>query len=277
MAILSIQSRVVSGYVGNAAAVPILQRLGHTVWPIDSVVFSNHPAQGSFRGRATPSTDIAELLEGLEDRGLFTHCDALLSGYLGSAETGQLVKDNAERVRSGNGSARWFCDPVMGDNGEFYVSSGIPEFFRDHALSSADVILPNSFEASFLSGIEIESIDTAVKAATVLIDKGPDIVVITGIRAGAAIGAIAATAQGIWRCNAPTVDVPASGAGDIFSALFVGQFLISSEITTALRHAVSGAYAILQATAEAGAADLNLISALPKLHQISHFPLETIR
>ena len=142
MSILSIQSRVVSGYVGNAAAVPVLQRLGRTVWPIATVPFSNHPAQGPHTGSTKPPKEIQALVDGLSQRNLLTRCDAVLSGYLGSANTGPVVLASAKQVRNGNPSALWCCDPVMGDHGQFYVPEDIPPFFRDQALPAADIVFP---------------------------------------------------------------------------------------------------------------------------------------
>ncbi len=276
MAILSIQSRVTSGYVGNAAATPALQRLGHTVWPIDTVTFSNHPAHGSHTGSVVPAPKIRDLVDGLEAHGCFADCGALLSGYLGSAQTGSVILETAKRVRHTNKKMLWFCDPVMGDNGKFYVTDGIPDFFRDQALAAADVILPNVFEAAYLSGVEIDTLETAKKAAFVLLNSGPKTVVITGVRVGTSIGAIAATATGIWKCMGPEARVAPSGAGDVFSALFAGNYLRSRDTATALSHAVTGVHAILQETAAPDAPDLCLIRALPKLDDLVLVPAETV-
>jgi pyridoxine kinase len=276
MAILSVQSRVTSGYVGNAAATPLLQRLGYTAWPIDTVTFSNHPAHGPYRGKLTPANDVTDLIDGLDGRGLLADCDALLSGYLGSAAMGPVVLETARRIRHANAAAVWICDPVMGDNGEFYVANGIPKFFRDRALPAADILLPNAFEASYLSGIQIGSEATAIDAVGIIMKKGPGTVIITGLRDGSTVSAIAATATGIWRCTSPAIDIPASGAGDVFAALFTGHYLRSREIATALSQAVSGVHAILSVTEEAGSIDLNLVGGLPKLDNPEIFPAESV-
>ncbi len=262
MPILSIQSRVTSGYVGNAAATPVLQRLGHTVWPIDTVAFSNHPAHGSYRGGLRPVAEIAALVDGLDARGLLAGCAAVLSGFLGAAAVGPVVLDAAARVRAANPKAVWCCDPVMGDNGEFYVDRDIAAFFRDRAVPAADIVIPNAFEAAFLSGIEIGSVDDAVGAVRNLLTRGPRIAIVTGIRAGNDIACVMATAEGVWRVETPAIDAPSQGAGDTFTALFLGHYLDGGDVAEALSRAVSGVHAVLAATARSGADELALIAAL---------------
>ena len=273
---MSIQSRVTSGYVGNAVATPILQRLGRTVWPVDTVVFSNHPAHGSHTGGVRPAAEVETLIDGLQAQNLLAGCEAVLSGYLGSAETGPVVRAAAEKARQSNADALWCCDPVMGDQGEFYVADGIPAFFRDSALPAADMILPNLFEASYLAGIAVSTADDATRAAKALLRKGPATVVITGVRQGGDIGAIVANADGCWRCMAPRIDAPAYGAGDAFAALFTGFFLTLRDAPGALGHAVSGVHEILRATADAQSKDLDLIAALPALDDLSPRPAERL-
>ena len=276
MAILSIQSRVTSGYVGNAAAVPILQRLGRTVWPIDTVALSNHPAHGSHSGGARPAAEIETLVHGLRKQHLLARCDAVLSGYLGTAETGPVVLAAASQVREDNPDALWCCDPVMGDHGEFYVVEGIPEFFRDAALPAADLILPNAFEASYLSGVSIGSAGDAAKAAGILLEAGPRTVVISGIAQGNGLGALVATVDGCWQCMAPALDAPAYGAGDAFAALFANYYLAPANAPEALSRAVDGVHQILQATAAANTADLALVPALPCLDNLAGLPVDRI-
>jgi pyridoxine kinase len=265
MAILSIQSRVTSGYVGNAAAVPVLQRLGHEVWPIDTVVFSNHPAHGAFTGGPRPAEEITSLVDGLDARGLFAGCDAVLSGYLGSAAAGPALCDAAARVRRTNPKALWCCDPVMGDNGRFYVAEGIPEFFRDRVLPEADIVTPNVFEAEYLSGLAIRSQEDAVRAAEELRRRGPRMVVVTGIRLGGEVAAIAVAAEGVSQAQVPFVETPAHGAGDVFAALFLGHLLRDGDTGQALERAVAGVHALLAASAAAGTADPPLIVMLDRL------------
>jgi len=276
MSILTIQSRVTSGYVGNAAAVPILQRLGRTVWPIDTVNFSNHPAHGSHTGQIRSASEIDALVDGLQQQHLLSRCDAVLSGYLGSAAAGPAVRAAVQRARDANPTAIWCCDPVMGDHGQFYVAEDIPPFFRDQALPHADVVLPNTFEAAHLSGVPVSTATEAAHAARLLLAKGPKTVIVTGVEEDGRMGVVAAEAAGCWSCFAPAIEAPAYGAGDAFTALFVSHYLAENSVSQALGFAVNGIHGILAATAAAGTADLNLIAALPVLDDLSPAPATRI-
>ena len=276
MKILSIQSRVTSGYVGNAAAVPILQRLGCTVWPVDTVTFSNHPAHGAHTGGIRPAPEIEMLIRGLCNQNLHAQCDAILTGYLGSANIAPIIIAAVQRIRDANPAALWCCDPVMGDHGQFYVTEDIPQFFRNKALPNSNIILPNAFEAEHLSGISVTTVSEAAKAASLLLAKGPKTVIITGIIEGDQVGAVAADANGCWACLASAIAAPTYGAGDAFTSLFVCHYLKSNDLRKALGRAVNGIHKILSRTAKARTADLDLIAALPALDELAPLPVKKI-
>ena len=144
--ILSIQSLVAYGHAGNSAALFPLQRLGFDVWPVITVHFSNHTGYGEARGPLLTSSDIAEVIRGVEDRGALDRCDAVLSGYQGAEEVGSVILDAVRNVKGRNPDAIYFCDPVMGDVGRgFPVRPGIPEFMHDKIVPATDVITSQQF------------------------------------------------------------------------------------------------------------------------------------
>ena len=269
MAILSIQSSVAYGHVGNSAAVLPLQRLGHEVWPVPTVEFSNHPEYGDWTGRVVPAAEVAALVDGVARRAGFAQCKAVLSGYLGDAATGPVVLDTVARVKATNPDAVYLMDPVLGDNLRgLYVRPGIPEFFRDTALAAADIITPNNFELEVMSNLPVRDIASARIAGAALLPRGPRVVVVTGLREGKRIGTLAVTPTGAWRVLTPVIDAPSQGAGDAFSALFLGAYLklargrgAKSAVPTALAHATTAVYRLLQATQKAGGDALALVAA----------------
>src|ERR1700742_4512801 len=115
MNLLSIQSHVAYGHVGNSAAVFALQRLGVEVWPIHTVELSNHPGYGDFRGRPADPVAIPDLVAGIAARGALAKCDGVASGYLGTAAIGAEILAAVARVKAANPTARYCCDPVIGD------------------------------------------------------------------------------------------------------------------------------------------------------------------
>jgi len=263
MNVLSIQSSVVFGHVGNAAAVFPLQCLGHEVWPIDTVRFSNHPGHGRFRGRIAPPAEIAELIDGLEDLGRFARIDAVLSGYLGDPGTAELVARTVEAVKRANPAARYLCDPVMGDGGRLFVDPAIPDRMRDLLVPLADIVTPNGFELGLLTGSEPTDQASACSAARAVARRGPGLVVLTGF-AGAdtpsdAIDALAVIRDRAWRVRAPRLDRRFDGAGDCLAALLLGRLLNGDAPPRALVRAVSSLQPILEATGDTR--DLALIAA----------------
>src|SRR5580698_5161116 len=160
--LLSVQSRVAYGHVGNAAAVFPLQCLGIEAWALDTVAFSNHTGHGRWRGDVVAAETVAALFEGIADLGVLPSIDAVLSGYIGTAETGAVLLDIVARVKQANPRALFCCDPVIGDTDTGrYVRDGVAEFFRDRALALADIATPNRFELEFLTGGAIATLGDA--------------------------------------------------------------------------------------------------------------------
>lgn len=262
MNVLSIQSGVVYGHVGNSAAQFCLQRMGHEAWRIDTVRFSNHPGHGGFAGEVTAAAEIGGLVAALDARGWLAGCDALLSGYLGAADQGAAVLGAAARLRAANPGALWLLDPVIGDDGRVFVKQGIPEFMRDAAVPAADIVTPNAFELSWLAGLPVHDVASAAAAARRLRGARRTTVLATGIRTGDdAIATLALHDGGIHVVETPRVDMPANGTGDSFAALFLGRFLATRDVADALGHAASAVCALLRATAARGERELALVPA----------------
>src|SRR5919204_35283 len=148
MRFLSLQSHVAYGYVGNRAATFPLQRLGHEVWAVNTVEFSNHTGYGAWRGRTAPADQVADIVHGIEALGMLAKCDALLTGYVGDAALADVVLDTVRKVRAANPKAIWCCDPVLGDiDTGIYVKPGIDSFFKDRALPVADLFTAHWLES----------------------------------------------------------------------------------------------------------------------------------
>ncbi|MET1027739.1 MAG: pyridoxal kinase [Dongiaceae bacterium] len=253
MNILSIQSQVVYGHVGNSAAQFILQRLGHDVWSVPTVLFSNHVGRPSWTGRTLPPEDVSALIDGLAALGALERVDAVMTGYLGDPGNVATVAALIDRLRGHRPQLTYACDPVMGDDGELYVNPALAEAIGAELVGRADILLPNQFELSRLSGLDIGNHATTITAARALKARsGAGIVVATGALEPAtpkSIFAIAVGEDGVWRAQGERVEVPASGAGDSFAALFVGHYLKQRDLSRALAAAVTGTSEIFAATA----------------------------
>jgi pyridoxine kinase len=252
--------------VGNSAAVFPLQRLGFSVWPVNTVHFSNHTGYGDWRGPVLPADDVADVVRGIEDRGVLPECDAVLSGYLGDVSLGRVVLDAVAKVKAANPRAVYCCDPVMGDTGRgFFVRPGVPEFMRDEAVPAADVMTPNRFELEFLAGRDITTLDDALAAADSALALGPGLVLVTSlVRGGAPPGTtemLAASAEGVWLVRTPLLPLSVHGAGDAASALFLAHLLRGARQEEALSKTASSVYAVLEETHRARSREIRLIAA----------------
>jgi pyridoxine kinase len=268
MNVLSIQSAVTYGHVGNSVAAFALQRLGHEAWCVDTVRFSNHPGHGGFRGRAATAAEMGDLIDGLAERGWLGGVDAILTGYLGAAEQGDVVASAVARVKAANPKALWALDPVIGDKGRVFVKPGIPEFLRG-AAGEADILTPNAFELEYLTGRPCGTLAEALSAAQALRGGAERIVVVTGLTPSdghpQTLTTLAIGPAGAWQVTTPLIAHPANGAGDLFAALFLSRYLQDRALADSLDRATSSVHAVIARSAAAGVRELLLIAAQDEL------------
>jgi pyridoxine kinase len=265
--VLSIQSRVAYGHVGNAASVFPLQRLGVEAWALDTVAFSNHTGHGKWRGAVVPAAAIADLFEGVAELGVLPYVDAVLSGYLGDVATGPVLLGIVDRVRAENPKALFCCDPVIGDvDTGSYVTAGIAEFFRDQALARADIVTPNRFELEYLTGASIADVSGAGAAAASLRALGPRIVLVTSLDTDPdRITMLAAGPDGLWLVETPRLPAMLIGCGDVTAALFLARLLRGESLPDALAKTAAAIFAVIETTLRLGRYELALVAAQDEL------------
>ena len=266
MTVLSIQSSVIFGYVGNNIARPVLQTLGYDVWCVDTVNFSNHPGYGSFTGSVKEAHKIQEEINGLANLDILGDCDAILSGYLGEVETAKTVSRTIELIKEQNETAIYLLDPVIGDDGQIYVKNGLIEAFKNELLPKADVILPNQSELGWLSGLKINDVSSLKTASKYLIKCGAKTVVVTGIPEIETLTNYVVTSDAFWAISTPKLNRKFSGTGDLFSSLFTGAFLQTKDLYNALNFATEGCSIVVRETQKKDSKEL---SVLPVLNQFS--------
>jgi pyridoxine kinase len=262
--ILSIQSHVAYGHAGNSAAVFPLQRLGHEVYPVLTVTFSNHTGYGATRGPLIAPSDVAEVINGVEDRGAFPTIDAVLSGYQGAEAVGEVVLDAVARVKAANPVAIYCCDPVMGDVGRgFFVRAGIPEYLRDHVVPKADIVTPNQFELEFLVGRTVATQNDLLAAADELRARGPKVVLVTSALTSDtppdSIQMACVTADGAWVVTTPMLPMTVRGGGDVTAAVFLAHYLTDGP-RVALGRTAATMYAVLERTHASGSEEMLLVA-----------------
>lgn len=283
MKLLSIQSHVAYGHVGNSAAVFPLQRLGIEVWPVHTIQFSNHTGYESWRGDVFAAEAVRAVVTGIAERGVFAQCDGVLSGYMGAVETGDVILDAVRRVKAANPRARYCFDPVIGDVGTgVFVRDGIPQFMTEHVLPAADLITPNQFELEYLAKMKTGTVKSAFVAIERLHVLGPKTVLVTSVQTDETpadcLDLLASDGHERWRLRTPKLRMAAVGAGDVIAALFMAHYLKSGSVAHALSRAGSSIFGILRRTAEAGAGEMVLIEAQEEIvHPTRIFEPERIQ
>ena len=266
LTLLSIQSHVVYGHVGNSAAVFPLQRLGCEVWPLHTVQFSSHAGYSGWRGRAFEAAMIDDCVAGLQAVGALEHCDGVLSGYLGRAEIGEAALRAVAAARAANPRAAYCCDPVIGDEGRgVYVEPAVADFLRRRALPAATLATPNAFELAWLCGRSVGDAAGARQAIAILQAVGPRVVLATSLKLAdtpaGALDMIAAADGEAWRLRTPLLPVDVNGAGDLAAALFFFHWLSGGSAPEALARAGASLFGVVAATAAAGARELQIVAA----------------
>ena len=264
--ILSIQSSVAYGHVGNSAATFPLMRLGVEVYPVLTVHFSNHTGYPGWRGPLLAAGDVAEVIRGIDERGALDRVDAVLSGYQGGEDVGKVILDAVALVRSRNPRAIYCCDPVMGDvDRDFYVRPGIPEFMRDAVVPAAQIITPNQFELEYLTGRSTSTVQEVLAAADAARAMGPQTVLVTSVVHDAAqegtIDMIAVTGEGAWSVTTPLLPQTFTGAGDLTTATFLAHLLRRDSVAEAIGQTAATVYGVLKATVDSGESELQLVAA----------------
>lgn len=267
--VLSIQSHVVFGHAGNAAAEFPMRRMGVNVWPLNTVQFSNHTQYGKWRGSVMPAEHLSEVVQGIAAIDRLKNCDAVLSGYLGSAEQGEQILHIVRQVKQANPKAWYFCDPVMGHPEKgCIVAAGVAEFHCQSALPASDIIAPNLLELEWLSGESLNDITSVINACRKLIALGPRIVLVKHLsRAGMRTDMfemLLVTADKAWHIARPLVDFGVRqpvGVGDLTSGLLLVNLLQNLPLAEALEHVTSAVYEVMLKTHSMGEYELQLVAA----------------
>ena len=258
--ILSIQSSVAYGHVGNSAVTFPLMRMGVEVWPVITVHFSNHTGYGAWRGPLLSAADLRDVVRGIDERGVLGEVDAVLSGYQGGEDIGAMILDAVALVKLRNPAAIYCCDPVLGDADRRLATScpELPEFMREQVVPAAQIITPNQFELESLTGLPVSTMDDVLNAADAARSLGPDVVLVTSVvRRGwhgqGTIDMVAVDADGAWLVTTPRLAHTFTGSGDVTAATFLASPAADvQDLPRALAHTAAVIYGLLVVTDASG-------------------------
>lgn len=288
MRVLSIQSQVIFGHVGNNAGIFPLQRQGVEVWAVPTGLLAFNPSYGPPAHRPTEPAELDAWIAALQTRPEWRQIDAVLLGWLGNPRTAEAAMRAALAVKAANPKAIFLCDPVMGDSDSgLYVQDSLPPFIRDHLLRHADIATPNGFELEYLTGSKIEDLPAALAACDALRAKGPHTVIATTLKRrdggqNQGVGmleALLVNRDGAWLCGVPDLgeNLP-KGAGDLFAALFLARLLKGRTPKKAMLFAMAGTYALLRDALERKVPEMRLEAKQDDLIAPPHLPdIERVR
>jgi pyridoxine kinase len=274
MSVISIQSQVAYGHVGNSAAVFPMQMHGIDVIAVPTTLLSNRPGYATLRGRVLDAELVADLLRGVEERGAVDHACMILSGYLGSPEIATVVADFVARARLRNPALRYACDPVLGDRDRgLFVQVDIPPLVRDRLCPLAEIITPNHFEFEWLSGAKAATTDQVITQAQVLLGRGPTTVIVTSAELAdtpdGRIDTLAVERSRAFRVRTPRLPISPNGTGDLFAALYTAACVLDKDTPDALAHAASAIFAVLERTAARRTEEMRIVESA---EQLAHPP-----
>src|SRR5215813_6481765 len=227
-----------------------MQMHGIDVVAVPTTLLSNRPGYPTIRGRVLEAQLVADLLQGIEERGAIDMASMILSGYLGSVEIGTVIAGFVARAKQNSPRLRYTLDPVLGDRDRgLFVKPDVPPLVRDRLVPLADIITPNHFEFELLAGHEARAIKAVIALAAELIAQGPSTVVITSAELAdtpqGEIETLAIERSRAFRVRTPKLPISPNGTGDLFAALYVASRVRFKDTPDALSHAASAIFAVL--------------------------------
>jgi len=275
--ILTLQSHVVYGHAGNAAAVFPMQRLGHQVCVLNLLQFSNHTGHGTWGGGAISADELKSILNGLKQVGVLSKLDCIVSGYIGSLEQAQAIYDFVLEVKADYPHIIYCCDPVMGDERPgMYVKPEIAVFMQSHLVPIADWITPNRFELSHLVGKPIVNLEDAVQACATLLDDKKQGILATSIADQPGMtGLCLMTKEGVYYCETPKYELihTVHGTGDVTAATFLSHLLNGENAKAAMEKTANTLHDLAQFSFENHLTELGIVACQ---EEIAH-PRQTYR
>jgi pyridoxine kinase len=255
--VLSISSQVVHGHVGNSIAAFVLQRMGHDVLSLPTIILSNRPGYPAIAGTRIAPDTLEAMLDAVLANGWLQSVDAIMTGYLPSAAHAELCAAWIARVQALNPGLIYFCDPILGDEpGGIYIEEAAAKAVRALLVPLAGILTPNSFELSWISGRTARTPADTVSAARSL--RRPAVIV-TSAHSGALdeLANILVEGEAATMTKVHRRTVEAHGTGDFFASILLAHRLGDADNAIALSAATAAIDAVLDASV--GLSELKLI------------------
>ncbi|MGG2018593.1 pyridoxal kinase PdxY [Pseudomonas sp. S8] len=269
--LLAIQSHVVFGHAGNSAAVFPMQRVGVNVWPLNTVQFSNHTQYGQWAGEVLAPQQIPELVDGIAAIGELGNCDAVLSGYLGSAAQGRAILSGVERIKSVNPKALYLCDPVMGHPEKgCSVPAEVSDFLLKKPRRWRTSCVRTNWSWTVSPGASRSRCSTAWRWLGAA-GARPKAVLVKHLdypgKPADGFEMLLVTADESWHLRRPLLAFPRQpvGVGDLTSGLFLARVLLGDSLVAAFEFTAAAVHEVLLETQACASYELQLVRAQDRI------------
>ena len=266
--VLTIQSQVAGARVGNSVAAFAIERLGVPVIALPTTLLGRRPDRGAPGGGPIPASVLTTMVEALEADGVLANVGHILTGYLALAEQADVILDAVRRVKEANPRAIWICDPVMGDAGNTFVKPDIIDAIRKRLAPAADVLTPNHWELETLAALKLPNMTDTYSAARAFGKP----VIVTSAPTGAGVGVFYVAPTGSWIVEAPKLPDAPKGAGDLFTALYVGRRALGQSVVVALEAAAGATHDVIARSLLEGDGHLAIVAAQEILEHPDTWP-----
>lgn len=256
-AVLVVTSHVVRGAVGGRASVFAMERSGFPVWSLPTAMLPWHPGQGRGTVTGVPGEGFDSLCSDIVASPHLSEIGGALTGYFRDAEEVATVAELLSSVRRVSPSLLWLCDPIFGDEDGCYRPDAVIMALRHLLLPVADIITPNRFELAWLTGTQPETNEDLVVAARSL--GVPEVVVTSSFAPPGMIGTLLVTGGDAVLAVHERLDVPLSGTGDLFAALYLAHRLKNTHGEGALAAACSSVLSVMKLAVETGSDEMPLV------------------
>ena len=243
--VLSIQSAVTIGAVGNTMATMAMNAMGVDINRVDTIHLAAHPGYGIKAGGRLEQLHFDDMISGLIQLEIWHRIDAIMTGYMAAADQAQPIAQLIRIIKEQCPAHPVLVDPAIGDHGRLYVDENVAQAMASHLFDLADILTPNAFELSYFSGLDIQTKDDAITAAKQLLDNHENLfgIAVTGLRFDADGNQVSDGL--VTRNDAVFFDKPSlenqpqglSGGGDLFSAIIMGHYLRCKDWTQAVQAA----------------------------------------
>lgn len=238
--IISIQSTVSTGYVGNNSASLAIQLHGINCVAIPTILLSSHTDKSVYYGETISKELFNKLAKGVLEIDIAKQTQYVISGYLKSQDIIDATAQLIQELKKQN-SITYIYDPVFGDTRTdgLYIPKEQADYSMEKLLPLSDILTPNHFELEYLSGRNIaneKELVEAVKSHPLLSQKQ---IILTTAELSKNVNhqlEVILIERGVLtHFYSENIPVEVVGTGDLFTGVLSAQLTLGHSLPTAIQ------------------------------------------